>query len=233
MQSRLERKSDRQSKQVIALFIVGSFVLIGLFLYFGVPALFKLAGTISEIGKSPEDIVEEQVILNAPSLTREFQATKSAEISVKGISDPNSKVELSRNSISLGIETADETGGFIFKDIALEKGRNEFVAKTISSKGKESDPSGVYAVFYSTSGPKMELSNKDGDSVKENPYTFSGKVDPVSSTVTVNDRLAIVESNGSFSYYMTLNNGDNKIVVLATDEAGNETKQEVNLKYEP
>lgn len=233
MQSRLERKSDRQSKQVIALFIIGSFVLLGLFLYFGVPALFKLASTISSIGKSADDVIEEKVILNTPSLNRDFEATKSAEISVKGVSDPNTKVELSRNSISVGIETADENGTFIFKDVALEKGRNEFVAKTITNNGKESEPSGTYIVFYSTSGPKLELAHKDGDVVKESPYTFTGKVDPIESTVTVNDRLAIVDSGGNFSYYMTLNNGDNKITVIVKDEADNETKQEINLKYEP
>lgn len=232
MQTRLERKSDRQSKQVIILFTVGSFVLLGLFIYFGVPALFTLAGTISGMGKTDETF-EEKVILNTPSLTRDFEATKSAEISVRGVADPNSKVELSRNSISVGIESANDSGAFLFKEIALEKGRNEFVAKTISSKGQESRPSGSYVVIYSTSGPKMELSNNDGDVVRESPYAFTGKVDPVSANVSVNDRLAIVDSQGNFSYYMTLNNGDNKINVLATDEAGNETKQEINLKYEP
>ncbi len=232
MQTRLERKSDQKSKQTIALFLIGSVVLVGLFLYFGVPALFSLAGTISSIGKSSDDIVEDNIILNTPSLTREFEATKSAEISVRGVSDPDSKVELSRNSISVGVETAGEDGTFIFKEVSLEKGRNEFIAKTISPKGKESKPSGSYIVFYSTSGPKMEISNKDGDVIKESPYTFTGKVDPVDSTITVNDNLAIVDSKGNFSYYITLNEGDNKITVVATDEAGNETKQELNLKFE-
>lgn len=233
MQTRLERKTMKQGTRTIIMFLVGSIILLGLFFYFGIPALFGLAGTISGIGSKPEEVQEEEIVLNTPILDREFEATKSAEINIKGTADPGSKVELSRNTISVGLETAGKDGSFVFEDIALEKGRNEFVARTVSNKGNSSDPSGLYVVFFSTSGPKLELNNKDGDSVKESPYTFGGKVDPIDATVMVNERLAIVDGGGNFSYYMTLNDGDNKITVVATDMAGNETKQEINLKYEP
>lgn len=233
MQSRLERKFDQRNKQKIALLLIGSVVLLGLFIYFGVPALFSLAGTISGLGGNSDEIVDENVILNKPSLSRDFEATKSGEISVRGTADPDSKVELLRNAISLGIETADKTGFFIFENVALEKGKNELVAQTVSNGGKKSSPSETYVVFLSTTGPKLELANKDADIVKESPYSVTGKVDPVDSSVTVNDRLAIVDSKGNFSYYLTLNSGDNKITVVTKDAADNETKQEINLKYEP
>lgn len=233
MQTRYERKLDKNSKLTIGLFLGGSIVLLGLFFYFGVPALFGLAGTISGMNKTTEKDSHEEVILNAPTLVRDFEATKSAEISVKGTADPGSKVELSRNTVSVGLATTQKDGTFLFEDIGLEKGKNEFVAKTISDKGNESDASEPYVVFFSTSGPKLEVSNKDGDTIKESPYTFTGKVDPITAEVTVNDRLAIVDSKGNFSYYLTLSNGDNKITVIAKDQADNETKQELTLKYEP
>lgn len=231
MQSRLERKSDRRSRQQILLFLGGTIVLIGVFFYFGVPALFQLASTISGFGKK-EEIRREKSVLNSPELIAEYEATKSASIDVRGTADSKAKVELMRNNISLGLETANREGEFIFTDVGLEKGKNVFVAKAVLVTGEESEPSESYTVFYSKEGPKLELGNKDGDKVSDNPYSFNGKVDPVSATVKVNGNLAIVDGQGNFSYYMTLGNGDNKITVVATDQAGNETKQELTLKHE-
>lgn len=222
----------RQSATVIAIFVAGSIALLALFAYFGIPALFGLAGTISGIGNSSQKETIDKVILNAPNLNQEFEATRSGVIRVSGKADQNTRVELTRNTISLGTEESDKYGNFEFKDVALEKGKNEFLAKTLDKKGNESSTGEPYIVYYLTSGPKIELSNHDGDKISENPFSLTGMVDPVSATVSVNDRLAIVDSSGNFSYYMTLSDGDNKITVIATDEAGNETKQELTLKYE-
>ncbi len=233
MQTRLERKGDRNSKMTIMFFLAGSILLLGIFIYFGVPALFGLANTISGMGKETETVEgPEEVVLNSPTLNRDFEATKSAEIKVTGIADPNSKVELERNTVSVGLATADKSGKFTFDDVTLVKGKNDLVARTITNSGKKSEPSDSYIVFFSTSGPKLETTNKDGDTVRDNPYTFTGKVDPITATVTVNGNMAIVDSQGNFSYYMNLNSGDNKITIIGSDEAGNETKQEMNLKYE-
>ena len=47
----------------------------------------------------------------------------------------------------------------------------------------------------------------------------------------MNEFWAIVDAGGNFSYTLPLQNGENTIKVVATDEAGNKTEYEVKVTY--
>ncbi|MBU1129964.1 helix-turn-helix domain-containing protein [Patescibacteria group bacterium] len=56
-------------------------------------------------------------------------------------------------------------------------------------------------------------------------FHISGQTDP-QATVRINDNLVIVDDNGNFSGEITLNNDDNKIIVLSVSPSGQSNKQE-------
>ena len=74
----------------------------------------------------------------------------------------------------------------------------------------------------------------DGD----NFYTFAQQTITVSGTVSeeaeifVNDQISFANSEGNFSTRYRLEKGENKLVVRAVDNAGNESVQEVTVEYD-
>ena len=67
--------------------------------------------------------------------------------------------------------------------------------------------------------------------VTTSTLAVKGKTTP-KAEVFVNDKETIADSNGNFSVTLTLDEGDNPIVVLANDENGNEAEQELSVTYE-
>ena len=51
--------------------------------------------------------------------------------------------------------------------------------------------------------------------------------------ITVNDRIAVVKADGSFTYAMSLPDGETVLTIVSTDPAGNQTKTERRVKYQP
>ncbi len=188
----------------------------------GVPAIFSLAQIISQVGRKPSISQSNNSPLpNTPIFSQDLIATFSANIKITGAADPKTTVEIIQNDRSLGTVITKDDGSFI-QDVSLEKNDNSFTATAISETGQKSPPSFAYIIKYLSGQPKLEL-----DSPKDNVIT--GKTD-AGNTITVNDRLVIVNSDGSFSYTPTLSNGDNKFIIVSTDQAGNKATKEVSIK---
>ena len=68
--------------------------------------------------------------------------------------------------------------------------------------------------------------------IRKASLTVSGESEP-GAKVTVNGAPAEVDANGAFSAALDAAPGDNLVTVVATDPAGNETKQERHFTYMP
>ena len=66
----------------------------------------------------------------------------------------------------------------------------------------------------------------------DTPIRISGKTDE-KAKITVNGFWAIVDSNGNFTYTMQLQAGDNQIIVVSSDIAGNKTEKDLKVSYSP
>ena len=66
----------------------------------------------------------------------------------------------------------------------------------------------------------------------ENEIMVKGKTEE-KATVTVNERFVVVGSEGNFEYSLTLSEGENKILIVAIDKAGNKTEKELKVTYTP
>lgn len=113
-------------------------------------------------------------------------------------------------------------------------GQNTIKARALVGDRK-SDFSKDYLVLYSKEPPKIEeVSPGDGTEFKrgDQDIRVSGKTDPFAS-VTVNDFVAIVDENGNFSYFLKLNEGENKIIIKAKNKAGKESTKELTVRFSP
>ena len=229
--SRLSRRYDRLTRERAYLLLGASALLLILFAVFGFPAILNLAATIRNFGRNGQTKVDKGIAPNTPTLSQDFDATNSANIKITGVADPKITIELFQNDRSVDTTNSGSDGKFSF-DVSLSKGDNLFTSQAISDTGVKSGKSKVYKVTLVAFAPKLEISNPhDGDKSKENQITVSGKTDP-GATLTVNDRLAITSSDGSYSFVLNLSSGDNKIRVVATDKAGNQTTKEIIVRLE-
>ncbi len=231
--SRLQYRNFRQSQQRIYLMLGGLVVFLIITFYFGIPALFGLTGYISGLRHSGSSAsVDKTVAPTTPVFVETLTATSSANAKISGVADEKETLEIFQNGRSLGTTVTSADGTFT-EDVALERGDNIFVAQAVNDAGQKSALSKPYNLRFLSGNPKLDVSSpKDGDTVKSTPVAISGQTDP-GDFVTVNDRLAIVSSNGSFSYSFDLSNGDNKVKIVSSDPAGNSSTKEMTVKYSP
>lgn len=223
MYSRLARRNERVTKRQSTLLLVGSVVFLILFVLYGFPAVLNFSGSLgSRFSKKTAVSQNPGLTPLTPRFSQDFEATKSAHISIHGVADNKISLEIFQNDQSQGLITAKDDGSFSI-DVDLNRGNNIFIAQAVSDSGQKSPKSEPYAVSYLTSGPKLEINSpKDGEN------SLTGKTDPA-VTVTVNDHFVVVASDGSFSYQLNLSPGENKIKIVASDRAGNQTTKELTI----
>lgn len=230
------RRAEKKTKKNLIITIIIVIILGYLLLSWGIPALI---GSLSVFNKlKPEDkkaainISDEAIappILNIP-----FEATSSANLSISGYAAPDSKVEIYLNDeLKDSISTLPD-GSFSVSDIILSKGQNNIYGKTINGD-RSSLPSKTIRIVFNNDKPKLEVSEPaDGHEITggDKKVTVSGNTDP-DNLISINGQSTIVNSEGSFSLTISLNDGDNIISILATTPIGNINKVERRVKYSP
>lgn len=214
--SRYEKRTKRQT----ILFLLLSLVLLVLLFVYGLPALLNLTGFISNYKKSSPTAVgaKKELAPTTPRLSEDLTATSSAKVKISGVADPKITVELFQNGLSQGTIVAKDDGTFSF-DVNLNSEDNSFTVQAVGDSGEKSFLSAEYKISFLKNPPPLEaFAAADG--------TVTGKTNP-GVTVAVNDRLVVVDALGKFSYQIILKDGENKITVVATDLAGNQTKKEL------
>lgn len=79
---------------------------------------------------------------------------------------------------------------------------------------------------------KLVIDNKDGSIVKTNKVIIKGATVP-KAEIFINDLEVKADAVGNFSGAVTLEEGDNPISIVAVDEEGNYSEEEITITYEP
>lgn len=240
-QSRLEIKSDKQTKMSIALTILGIVLILFLLVKFGANILIDFALFVGNINGKQKitNISPNQNLasfISPPTLSPLPTATDSASVVASGSAIPNAIISLYVNGSLSDKSRANSQGNFFF-NYTLQAGENNLKV----SQQKGADQSGfstMFPVLFEHSTPSLTITSPtNGESFSQSQFSEQNSIIQVTGTtnagdsVTVNGFWAIVGQNGNFSYSLTLQNGSNQIKVIATDQSGNTTEKDLSVNY--
>lgn len=191
---------------------------------------------ISGLKNSQDTTAEKSVSFVSPPVLNPLPAaTNSAEVTISGSALQKQTVMLYLDGGLAGKMKVDKEANFSFEDVMLNKGTNIITARALDENGKESENSQQITVLLKTDSPQLSIdSPTEGQSFVKDDKTAQvrGKTD-AGAKITVNELWAIVDGNGNFSYQLPLQDGENKIKVVAVDDAGNKTEMERKVNYSP
>lgn len=230
--SRLTKNAEKKTKKTLFLSILGIIVVTFLLAKFGIGLLVNfslfLAGTKDNQSLQNTNQID---FVTSPTLNPLPSATNSANIIVSGKSSKEVTIELFINDDFVDEIETDKDGGFVFTT-NLKEGNNQIKTRAII-KDKKSDFSVTFDVAFKNSQPTLEITSpSDGQTFKreQNNVSVQGKTDQ-GVTITVNGFWAVIDDNNNFSYTLPLQNGDNEIKIIATDQAGNKSERGIKVNY--
>lgn len=234
--SRLARTNEQKSRKQIFVFGISTILFLAILLKFG-PSVLSYVGSFPLFKKQVINTMpaNDTSSLEAPFITSIPDATDSATIIIKGSSSySDAQIELYVNGSLYDTTSLSKDQKFSFDSVKLSNGTSTIKARV--KKGEEkSDFTRDYTVTYSQGAPKLDVNSPtDGQQFArgDQSITVQGVTDP-DSDVTVNNFRAIVDSSGAFSYYLKLNDGDNTVTIIATNQAGKTTEKTVKVNYKP
>lgn len=229
--SRLARTERKRKACSAFLYFLFSVALLLAAIFLGIPFIIRFSSFISEL-RTPQELIEtkDNFAPQSPIFAVANMATFSAQIDIKGFAEPGATVILRVNGPSR--ETvADNEGSFLFEKIDLEEGENHIKAIAVDQAGNESQESKILLITYDHESPQLAVdSPEDGATFKEEKIQVRGITDK-DAKVTINDHFVMINSEGVFDYSLKLSEGENKIKIVATDQAGNRTEIEKVVEF--
>lgn len=202
-------------------------------IFFGIPVLGKFTAFISDLGGSGKIITKNDKTPPAPPQFDTFnEFTNQTKITLTGRSEPGAIVTITfNNKEEENITNKDNNFTFNF---ALNNGENTFLAMATDEAGNKSLNTQTYIITFDNKKPELTVTSpSDGTSFfgpKQRQVTVEGKTEP-EAQLLINDRVVSVENDGGFKFTTTLNEGENKFLIKAMDEAGNSTETELTLNF--
>ncbi len=225
--SRLAKVEENKSIKSAVIFGGLTIIIIIVAVIFGITLFSKFVNLFSQ--KSLSSTSQNSVTLLPPNLDVLPQNTNQKSIIVKGTGTPNTRVRIFFKDAN--DETTTDGSGTFALNVGLVSGANIIYAKTIDDNSNESASSTSYTVNYSDKVPNLTVSvpqnNQNFYGSTEQNLTIQGSTDQ-GNTVTINEHIAILDNSGKFSFPFNLQNGDNQIKIISSDQAGN--KKEIDLK---
>jgi hypothetical protein len=208
---------------IVALLVGGYFL--------GIPLLAQLGAGSTPITTHTPLGTTDNIPPTAPRLDSLPDVTKTKTLSLSGSAESGSTVSIKVNDKEL-LSTLVDKGGSFKGDITLSGGDNTITATAKDPVGNVSRASKAIIVTYDAAPPKLLINSPvtDPTITTSNAIVISGKTD-TTATITINDRQAIVQQDGSFNLSISLNAGDNVILTIATDAAGNMAKISKTVTY--
>ncbi|OGM21546.1 hypothetical protein A2771_01045 [Candidatus Woesebacteria bacterium RIFCSPHIGHO2_01_FULL_38_26b] len=231
--SRRIKTEENKNKRRASLYIVLTVGIIILFFFFGLPLVVKFAAFLNDLRTSSSPVEISDTTPPPPINLDPFpEFTNENEIEIKGSTEPGATVKLRANNEIVEL-IANNEGQFTY-NFNLNDGQNTISAVAIDSAGNESGKSELFTINFDEVPPELTI-NKPTDKAqfygpKERQIVIEGKTEE-ESTININGRLVIVESDGSFAFASTLTEGENNFTIKAQDPAGNISEKILSVSY--
>ena len=230
--TRLEKHTQKVFYQKVTAMVVLLLVLIVFIFLIGFQFILKSSGFVGGLS-SKSDVTSSQgdEFYGTLSVDELPSATNSAQFVISGSTTNYDKVEYYINDEKVD-STPIQSGNFSKVIGDLHKGKNSVHVNAITSDRKHVKKSDTFLITFKTDKPKLDISSPSDNSKTDKPdITVSGSTDK-DVTIQINDSPTVVDANGGFSQSLTLKEGDNKIVVKATDDAGNVEEKDITVNYQ-
>ncbi len=159
-------------------------------------------------------------------------ATNSARFVISGSATNFKTIEYYINDEKVESHSIVDMPSFNDEIGDLKKGANNVYIKAIAEDKKKEKKSDVYTILYSDEKPKLEISEpQDNSKTSKSDLTIKGTTDK-EITIKANQMPVIVDATGKFQTTVRLKEGENKIEITATDDAGNEEKKTLTVTYQ-
>jgi len=230
-----EKKEAEKNKKTATIFFITTFVLITLFVTFGLPFVVKFAAFLSDLRGSSQSVTPgDTTPPPPPTIFSLAKFTNSENLEIKGYGEPGATIVVDINNETKDILSGAD-GNFAL-EVKLKEGENKFVAYAIDSSKNESKKTQEYSVVYDKTPPKLEIA-KPSDGSKsygqnQRQITVEGFTD-TDSIVNISGSRAVVGSDGKFSISTGLSEGENVFNISAQDIAGNKEERNISVYFYP
>lgn len=188
-------------------------------------------------GKSPSSegnyMIRAQVDyeVTVPTITSPTDGlfTNQSQVTVEGNSAPSVDIHIYNGKDEVATTQTNEKGSFSV-EIPLKKGENSITATASTDLGA-TEASAPVKVVLDQENPSLSIASPtDGLKTNREAITIEGQAtDDHLDWIKVNNNKATVKEDGSFSYRLALESGENRIKVVAQDKAGNITEQTITV----
>ena len=233
--SHLRNHASKQNTKKIILIVIGIAVLAIISIQVGLPALINatvfINGISSDKKTQDEESKNDSSFFGTLYVSDLPTATNSAELYVSGeTSDFDTLTFLINNTKVEEIKLNKDS--FNQKIGKLKVGKNSILVKATANNGKHSKESEIYTVVYMNKPPTLEVTTPgDNETKTKQELSVEGKTD-VGVTVRINNQPVVVDVQGNFKKSIRLKEGENTLEVIAEDDAGNQEKKEIKVKYQ-
>lgn len=228
--SRLAKKEEERTRRKTLIYLGLTVLVIIVLILYGIPALTRFATFLSDSKKQDTSQSQgDELPIPAPKFYSIPEATNSAYLLISGYTNQGSTVSIFLNGSS--VKEIKASDGFFTNTLKLDMGTNEIYGITTDESGGKSNPSDKSTVVYETSIPELTITEpQEGAVVSIKMLKLSGKT-VTGATLSVNDHLVLVNSDGTFTTTVSLNDNENTIKIISTSKAGNTAEKELKVTY--
>lgn len=233
--SRLQSTEQKQNMRTALMYVGLTLVAIVAIFFLGIPLMGRVATFFHDLRTSSTPVDANDTTPPAPPRFESLpEFTNKTVIDVTGRTEPGAMVKIKENGEEHEV-LANSDGVFNF-EWSLNDGDNRISAIARDGSGNESQESDVFEPTYDNEPPDLEIkSPSDGQNFagsRNRQITIQGSTEGGIS-ITINDRIVAVDSNGNYSLFTTLSEGSNSFTVKATDKAGNVTEKSFGVTFAP
>ena len=234
--TRLDRIKSKRSKQQTFVMIVVAVVLGWFILTSGFSLLINssvFVGGLLGGGRNEYDFGSSPKFYNI-----EFDeipsATNSAGLTVSGLAENLDEIKFYLNGSLTKKIKIDSDGKFSTVLTNYDQGSNELYAVGTNNKTNATKKTVTVSFFYKTAKPTIEITEpSDGHKTPRDEIKVAGKTNSNEEmTVRIQGSLSTIDSNGNFQSFVRLKEGENKIMIVVNDTAGNSEEKEITVFYE-
>lgn len=234
----MSRLAEQQKKQLTKNIIFGVLVLftvIVLIFTVGIKILLNASVFIARLTEpkiKPSTLNKNQNFIGNVDIDTIPIATNSSRIIVGGSVVNFNQLEFYLNGELVKEMFLSSSDNFSEEIGDLKQGENEIYVLAKLKDENEQKKSKVFTVVYKSDKPNLEIKEpQDGLKINKQEVAVKGSTDK-ETYIKINDLPVVVDAQGNFQTTVKLKEGENKIVVIAQDIAGNSEEKTINVIYE-